>query len=171
MIWNTRSLSSYIKKTFLTDIIRNEKLEIVLLQETFLLDKENFYIKDYKTYKKRNHYKRKGCCILLNKNILASIITLKNNTEGRYIKISTKSKDIDTPVNISSIYLEADGNLNNIPEEIFDSDIIAGDLNQAEAGLIKDGIYHYKGIEKIQTIQINKRISDHDIKTREEIYY
>ena len=95
----------------------------------------------------------------------------KKRHRRQVIKISAKSKDIDTPVNISSIYLEADGNLNNIPEEIFDSDIIAGDLNQAEAGLIKDGIYHYKGIEKIQTIQINKRISDHDIKTREEIYY
>ena len=120
MIWNTRSLSSYIKKAFLTDIIRNEKPEIVLLQGTFLLNEENLYIKDYKTYKTRNHYKRKGCCILFNKNIIVSIITLKKDTEGRYIKISAKSKDIDTPVTISSIYLQPDGNLNNIPKEIYD---------------------------------------------------
>ena len=116
MILNARTLSSYIKKTFTADIIRNEKPEKVLLQETFLLDKENLYTKDYKTYKARNNYKRKGCCILLNKNIIASIITLKNNTESRYIKIIAKSKDIDTPVTISSIYLELDVNLNNIPE-------------------------------------------------------
>jgi len=63
---------------FLTDIIINEKPEIVLLQETFLLEEENLYIKDYKTCKTRNYYKRKGSCILLNKNIIASIITLKN---------------------------------------------------------------------------------------------
>ena len=104
MIWNARSLNDTTKKLFLSDIISNNTPDITIIMETFLLDDANLYIKNYKTYKTRNHDKRKGCCILLNKNILASIITLKNNTEGRYIKISTKSKDIDTPVNISSIY-------------------------------------------------------------------
>ena len=98
---------------------------------------------------------------------MASIISLKNDTYCRYIQISAKSKDSNIPITISSVYLEPDANIINIPEDIFDSDIIAGDLNNAETGLQKDGIYHFKGIENIRTIQINKKISDHDIKIGE----
>lgn len=164
LIWNARSLNSFIKKSFIIDILRIEKPELAIISETFLLDEDNFYAKGYKTYKTRNICRRKGCCILISKNILASIITLKNDIEGRYIKVSAKSKDNDTPMTISSLYLEPGGDINTIPEELFDSDIIAGDLNKAETGLNKDGVYQFKGIVNIQTIKINNKISDHDIK-------
>lgn len=56
-------------------------------------------------------------------NILASIITLKNYIEGRYIKVSAKLKDNNLPITISSLYLEPGGDINTIPEELFNSDI------------------------------------------------
>ena len=88
---------------------------------------------------------------------MAYIITLKNDIDGRYIQISAKSKDINTPVTISSVYLEPNANLKNIPEDIFESDIIAGDLNNAETGLQKEGIYHFKGIENIRQFKIIRK--------------
>ena len=161
--WNARSLFNYVKKIFLVDILRTEAPDIAILSETFLLEEDALYAKGYRTYKTRNNKRRKGCCILVSKNVMASIITLKNDIEGRYIKISLKSEGIDIPTTISSIYLEPDGDLNKIPIEVLEADIIAGDLNNAQSDLIKNGVYHLKGIENIKPIKVNNKISDHDI--------
>ena len=161
--WNARSLFNYVKKIFLVDILRTEAPDIAILSETFLLEEDALYAKGYRTYKTRNNKRRKGCCILVSKNVMASIITLKNDIEGRYIKISLKSEGIDIPTTISSIYLEPDGDLNKIPIEVLETDIIAGDLNNAQSDLIKNGVYHLKGIENIKPIKVNNKISDHDI--------
>ena len=85
MIWNARSLSSSTKKCFLIDIVRNESPYIVIISETFLLDSDSPFVKGYRTYKTKNNIRRKGTCILVSKNILASIIVLKHNINGRYI--------------------------------------------------------------------------------------
>ena len=44
-----------------------------------------------------------------------------------------------------------------------DSDITAGDLNIAETGLKRIGVYHLNGINDVNIIKINHKISDHDI--------
>ena len=100
---------------------------------------------------------------MVSKNIMASIITIKNEIEGRYIKLSLKSEGIDIPTTISSIYFESNWNLNKIPIEVLEADIIAGDLNNAPSDFIKNGVYHYKSIETIKQIKINNKISDHEI--------
>ena len=74
-----------------------------------MLDEDNIYVKGYKTYKTRNNKRRKGCLILINKIIMTSVITLKNDIEGRLIKISLKSKDNDVQTTISSVYLDPEG--------------------------------------------------------------
>ena len=56
------------------------------------------------------------------------------------------SKLIVKTFTISSVYLESESDLLNIPEEIFDSEIIADDLNNAQNGVQKEDIYHFKGI-------------------------
>ena len=50
----------------------------------------------------------------------------KNVTGDRYIKISAKSKGINILTTISSVYLEKEGDIINIPEKIFESNIIRG---------------------------------------------
>ena len=40
---------------------------------------------------------------------MTSVITLKNDIEGRLIKISLKSKDNDVQTTISSVYLDPEG--------------------------------------------------------------
>ena len=44
-----------------------------------------------------------------------------------------------------------------------ESDIIRGDLNNNESGLMKNGVYHIKGIFDTSKIGINRKISVHDI--------
>ena len=53
--------------------------------------------------------------------------------------------------------------MNEIPNEIMESNIIGGDLNNNESGLLKIGVYHMNGIFDVSKISINKKISDHDI--------
>ena len=51
--------------------------------------------------------KRKGCRILISKNILSSVLVLKNDINGRYIKVSIQIPKSQTPLLLlSSVYLE-----------------------------------------------------------------
>ena len=74
MVWNCRSLNQPIKKAFITDLIYQTSSEIIFIMEHWLLEEENLYIKGFKTYKTRNREKRKGCAILISRNIIIIII-------------------------------------------------------------------------------------------------
>ena len=162
LIWNVRSLNDVTKRLYLADIISNNTPDIVILLETFLLDDFNLYIRNYKTYKTRNIIKRKGIAILIHKNIIASITQIANDVNGRYIKLSLNSGQGKT-YTLSGIYLEPNGNNDVIPEEIYESDVIIGDLNNFESGLDKYNVYHYKNIKINSEIIVNNKISDHNI--------
>ena len=64
---------------------------------------------------------------------------------------------------ISGLYLEPNGDKNTIPDELFDSDSIIGDLNNLESSLNKYKVYHYKNVKITTEYQINKKISDQNI--------
>ena len=157
MIWNARSLNDITKKLFLSDIISNNTPDITVIMETFLLDDANLYIKNYKTYKTRNMEKRKGIVILIHKNLLVSVTQINNDINGRYIRLSLKSMGTNNSFTISGLYLEPNGDKNTIPDELFDSDIIIGDLNNLESSLNKYKVYHYKNVKITTEYQINKK--------------
>ena len=163
MIWNARSLNDITKKLFLSDIISNNTPDITVIMETFLLDDANLYIKNYKTYKTRNIEKRKGIVILIHKNLLVSVTQINNDINGRYIRLSLKSMGTNNSFTISGLYLEPNGDKNTIPDELYDSDIIIGDLNNLESSLNKYKVYHYKNVKITTEYQINKKISAHSI--------
>ena len=79
--------------------------------------------------------------MLISKNILAWIIILNNNIKERCIKKSSKSKDNNLPISISSMYLEPGWDIDSISEELFYSDIIAGASNQAKTRQNKYWMY------------------------------
>ena len=97
--------------------------------------KKIIYIKGFKTYKTRNREKHKGCVILISRNINASVIQKLNDTMGRYIQLSLKAPKSNKVIMLACTYLEPDGDINNIPEEIMENDIIAGDMNKADYGI------------------------------------
>ena len=163
MMWNPRSLNDTIKKIYLADIVSNTTPDIIILMETFLRDDSNLFIKNYKTYKTRNIERRKGIAILIHKNLLVSIIQINNDINGRFIKLSIKTEGATKSYTISGLYLEPNGDKNTIPNELFDSDFIIGDLNKLDTGLNKYGVYHYKNIKITNEYQINNKISDHNI--------
>ena len=162
LIWNARSLNDVTKRIFLADILNNNTPDIAIILETFLLDEFNLYIKNYKTNKTRNIIKRKGVTILIHKNIIASIIKILNDINGRYIKLSINAS-LEKSYTIAGIYLEPNGDKESIPEEIYESDLIIGDMNNCDSGLNKYVIYHYKNMKITKEISINNKISDHNI--------
>ena len=58
---NAGSLKSFIKKSFIIDILSIEKPELAIISKTFLLDEDKIFDKGYKIYKTRNISIRKGC--------------------------------------------------------------------------------------------------------------
>ena len=68
----------------LSDIMSNEFPDIAIILETFLLYSDTLYINWYWTYKTKNNIRRKGTCILVSKNILASIIVVKIDINKRH---------------------------------------------------------------------------------------
>ena len=57
---------------------------------------------------------------------------------GRYIQLSLKTSKSNKAVTLACTYLELDGDINNFPEEIMKSDIIAGDINIADTGINRE---------------------------------
>ena len=124
---------------------------------------KNLFIKNYKTFKTRNIERRKGIAILIHKNLLVSTIQINNDINGRFIKLSIQSEGAMRAYTISGLYLEPNCDKNTIPNELYDSDFIAGDLNNLESGLNKYNIYHYKNIKITSEYKVNNKISAHNI--------
>ena len=83
---------------------------------------------------------------------------------GRYIQLSLKTPKSNLAITLACTYLEPDGDINKFPEEIMKSDIIAADMNNADSGINREEVYHYKGIIINNKYEIkHKRISDHNV--------
>ena len=90
--------------------------------------------------------------IFVNKNLKTDIQRLCVDPNGRFVKIRLKNKMDNNSLTISC-------EIEDINQNIFDSEIIAGDFNEANTALNKLGLYHYKGI----TIEDEFKFSDRKI--------
>ena len=143
------------------------KIHIALIQETMLKDNDKMYINGYRIYRSNSEFRR-GTAILISNTINVQTYIVMKSQEGRYLKVKIKNEKTDTELTISNIYLEPDKKDEYeeiIPEGIRNSECIAGDLNKAETGMtIHSNVYHTYNIgEKIETIQVDHKISDHQI--------
>ena len=92
---------------------------------------------------------------------------INKNTQGCYLKVKLTNEETNKQVTISSVYVDPDNQHNKsiIPEEIWDSHILGGDLNKMSSNLpIIERIYHIKNIgTHKETIRFPNKISDHPI--------
>ena len=167
MIWNCDSLSNYTKRTFLLEQLYTNDIQLCLLQETMLKKTDKLYMKGYKIYRADNSERRKGVAFLIS-NELKSLnqITEKDETNGRYIQIKITADDnTNNSILFNNIYIEPDQENNKeiIPQSIWQSEHIAGDMNKTNTGFaVESNVYHIKNMgKKITKINIPKIISDH----------
>lgn len=154
LIFNCRTIREYYKKLLLIDILRSKDIDIALLQETFLIEEDKLYSDGYKIYRADNQIRRKGVAILVNTKIDVDCTKLAADPNGRFIKIRIKNRDSMNSINISSLYPETNGNIENINETAMEAQIIGGDLIDAPTKLNKYDVFHLKNIEIIEQLDV-----------------
>ena len=164
MLWNINSLRDFTIRSYLVKQLFENQIDIALLNETMLTEKNSVFIKGYKIFRSDGKG-RKGVAILINKSLKCDSYKTIQDEEGRYIQIKLKEKDNE--ITISTAYVEPDSRHNPdiLPEFILQSNIFGGDLNKFHSGLkITSNVYHTKNIgELVEKIDIIKKISDHPI--------
>ena len=164
LIYNCRSIRDYMKKIFLLDLLRNFDIDVALLQETFLIEEDKFYLEGYKIFRADNQIRRKGVAILINNKLDVDSTKLAADPNGRFIKVRIKNRDDINYTTISSIYLEPEGDLLNINDIALESNIFGGDMNNANTDFDRKGVFHLKNIIIEDEIQFeNKYLTDHPI--------
>ena len=124
-------------------------------------------MKGYKIYRSDNSERRKGVAILVSEELKSlNQIMEKDDSNGRFIQVKISADD-NTHENIllNNIYIEPDQENNKelIPEIIWQSEHIAGDMNKMNTGYtIDSNVYHIKNMGKrVDKINLPKIISDH----------
>ena len=169
LVFNARSITDNIKKAFITDELYTNQTDIAFIIETFLREDEAWYVKGYRIFRSNNILgKRKGVAILVSNKINGTIKILTNDRYGRYIKLEIRDKESNSRKTLSAIYLEPPPlnepyDLNLIPDEVMDSDYIAGDLNKANSTININGIFHTKNISNCTIEKLPNHISDHGL--------
>ena len=127
-----------------------------------LNQQDKFFIKGYKIYRSNKQTRRKDVAVLLSTILKYKSYIINENTQGRYVKVKLTNEETNKQVTISSIYVH---NKSIIPEEIWDSHILGGDLNKMSSNLpIIERIYYIKNvITHKETIRVPNKISDHPI--------
>lgn len=88
--WNLKGVNNVIKRKKILNILKKNKIQIALLQETHLSDKEHQKLcRDWvgQIYSSSFSTKRCGVCILLHRNLPFTLITQDSDDEGRVILI------------------------------------------------------------------------------------
>ena len=165
LIMNCRSIRDYLKRILLIDILRSKRIDVALLQETFLIKKDPLYFEGYKIYRDDNEMqRRKGTAILINTKLDVDIQRIAADPNGRFVKVRMTNRDDNNTITISSVYLEPNGDLEDINKIIFESDVIGGDMNNGNSGLNQTDVFHLKNIEIIDKIELeDNTIFDHPI--------
>ena len=165
MIMNTRSIKDYIKRLLIIDLLRSKEIDIACIQETFLIKDDPLYFEGYKIFRDENNTKRrKGVLILISKKLDIETQRVAADPNGRSVKVRIKNRRNDDSMTISSVYLEPNGDIEDINHIIFESDVIAGDMNNANSGIQSKGVFHYKNIEIKDIIEFKEnKMFDHPI--------
>ena len=171
LIYNCRSIRDYMKKIFLLDLLRNFDIDVALLQETFLIEEDKLYIEGYKIFRADNQIRRKGVAILISNKLDVDATKLAADPHGRFIKVRIKNREDINYTTISSIYLEPEGDLLNINDIALESNILGGDMNNANTDFNKKGVFHLKNITIEEEIKFeNKYLTDHPILIGKSIF-
>ena len=138
---------------------------MAFVQETFLLKTDKIYFSRYKIFRDENEIaRRKGVMIIINKNLDVNIQRLGADQNSRFVKIRIKNNKDENSITLSCAYLEPNGELGDINQIVFDSDVIGGDLTNAVSGLNKHGVFHYKGISILDELKFDdNKIFEHPI--------
>ena len=114
-----------------------------------LIQKDKFYLTNFKIYRADNTVRRKGVITLISDQLdCLAYKTFFDNENGRFLQVKHKSTKDDGTIIFNNVYLESDNkNKFSITQEILESEHIIEDLNQLDTGFEKIGkIYHLENM-------------------------
>ena len=125
MIMNTRTIRDYLKRILVMDLLRNKEVDIAFVNETFLLKTDKLYLEGYKIFRDDNCIqRRKGVAIIINRNLNINIQRIAADPNGRFVKVRIQNRETSETLTCSCVYLEPNGDINDINKIIFASDVI-----------------------------------------------
>lgn len=170
MVWNIRSINpsgQMYKRGYLIQTLYEENIQIALLQETMLQEKNKLYMKGYKIYRSDATINRRGVAILISEQLDCKPYIILKDPYGRYLQVKLRNEQTNQEIIISTAYVEPneEDNPSIIPQEIWDCPFFAGDLNKMTTNLTKiNNVYHIKGLGKLkEKITVPNIVSDHQI--------
>lgn len=103
MFWNAHSITNFSKKLELEQTLKNEKIDIILIVETFLKPKHTFTLNNFIVYRNgRSHQAHSGVAIAIEKSIRHKLCAPINTTFIENIAIEIMINSI--PTRITSAY-------------------------------------------------------------------
>ena len=93
-------------KTFLLSILNGRDIDMCLIQETFFIQEDKFFLNEWRVFRADANTKRKGVCILVRSNLKVKVTTLLRDDEAIFIKIKLTDIDNASSITISSAYFE-----------------------------------------------------------------
>ena len=170
MVWNLRSINpqgQMYKRGYLVQMLYEENIQIALLQETMLQEKNKLFIKGFKIYRADSPINRRGVAILISNQLDCKSYSIIKDPFGRYLQVKLRNERCNQEMTISTAYVEPneEDNLAIIPQQIWESPIFAGDLNKMPTMLTKiEKVYHVKEMGELkEKIVVPNLISDHKI--------
>lgn len=143
-MWNCRSIRDPIKKAYQRNLLILEEIDIAILSKTFLVDIDNFFLKDFIIYRSDCPVRRKGTALLFRKDPNIQIEIFDKDKEGRYLKLSVTNRSTRQCRTFATCYWEpAICNTLEIPEHILSADYFVGDLNTYRSALNKTKVDHF----------------------------
>ena len=109
MLWNINSLRDLTIRNYLVQQLFEKQIDIALLNETMLTEKNSVFIRGYKIFRSDGKG-RKGVAILINKSLKCDSYKTIQDEEGLYIQIKLKEKDNE--ITILTAYVEPDSSHN-----------------------------------------------------------
>ena len=107
------------------DLLKSKIIDVALIQETFLIKGDKLYFNGYKIYRDENNFsRRKGKDIFVNSTLDVDCSRIAVDLQGRFIKIIIKNRINDDSFIISSVYLEPNGDIDEINKIILEKDEI-----------------------------------------------
>jgi len=161
MILNVQSIMSGHKSQHIATLCINEHIDIALLQETHATEMDKIFIKGYKIIRSDSNLRKNGIAILIAQNLPYSITKLQSKSQDGYVlTIELGNKRVNQEFTITSIYLPP-SYTGSIPTDLLLADIVGGDINQHPISIDREGVYGFKGLNKVETVAVPKSLTDH----------
>ena len=136
---------------------------MALLQETFIAEEDQMFIKEYRIFRADGPTQRKGVAFLVSTELDVESVRVLKDRDGHYVKVRIRDRTSSISRTFASVYIEPTAVLNDrtVPDLAMGSNFIGSDLNDADSKLVRTGVYHLRNLTFNEKLEVPNKISEH----------